>query len=78
LEENKNEKTITMEYWKDDGWFVGKLKEIPVVFSQGETLDELIVNINVVYQLMLEDDDEQSSIEKQFLEIEVGVWNKKI
>lgn len=43
---------FTLEYWKDDGWFVGKLKEVPGVFSQGETLDELEANINEAFSLM--------------------------
>jgi predicted RNase H-like HicB family nuclease len=34
-------RAFTLEYWKDDGWYVGKIKEIPGVFSQGETLEEL-------------------------------------
>ena len=32
---------FTLEYWTDEGWFVGKLREVPGVFSQGETLEEL-------------------------------------
>jgi hypothetical protein len=27
---------FTLEYWSDDGWYVGRLKEIPGVFSQGK------------------------------------------
>lgn len=34
------ERHFTLEYWMDDEWYVGKLKEVPCVFSQGETLDE--------------------------------------
>jgi predicted RNase H-like HicB family nuclease len=45
---------FTLEYWLDDGWFVGKLKEVPGVFSQGETLDELKINIEDAYRLMLQ------------------------
>ena len=45
---------FTLEYWTDDGWFVGKLKEIPGVFSQGETLDELKENIADAYRMMRE------------------------
>ena len=36
---------FTLEYWQDDSWFVGKLKEIPGVFSQGKTIEELKENI---------------------------------
>ena len=39
----------------DEGWYVGRLREVPGVFSQGETLDELIANVQEVYHLMLED-----------------------
>ena len=38
-------KHFTLEYWLDDEWYVGKLKEIPGVFSQGENLNELENNI---------------------------------
>lgn len=34
-------RAFTLEYWLDDGWYVGKLKEVPGIFSQGETLQEL-------------------------------------
>jgi predicted RNase H-like HicB family nuclease len=45
---------FTLEFWEDDGWFVGKLKEVPGVFSQGETLEELEENIADAYQLLSE------------------------
>jgi predicted RNase H-like HicB family nuclease len=51
---------FTLEYWQDDGWYVGKLKEIPGVFSQGETLEELEENIEDVYQLIIEDQPQTS------------------
>jgi len=44
---------FTLEYWMDDDWFVGKLKEIPGVFSQGKTLEELKENIIDAYRMML-------------------------
>jgi len=49
------EKHFTMEYWLDDGWYIGRLKEVPGVFSQGETLEDLQKNIREAYHLMLED-----------------------
>ena len=50
-------KCFTLEYWIDEGWYVGKLKEIPGVFSQGQTLEELEENIKDAYKLMLSDED---------------------
>ena len=32
---------LTLEYWEDEGWLVGRIVEVPGVFSQGETLDDL-------------------------------------
>jgi len=63
---------FTLEYWIEDDWYVGKLKEVPGVFSQGKTFDELKFNIAEVYQLMIEVDDEIEA-EKQQIEIEVEV-----
>ena len=49
------QRTFTLEYWMDDGWFVGRVREVPGVFSQGATLPELEENIQDAYELMLED-----------------------
>jgi predicted RNase H-like HicB family nuclease len=45
--------SITLEYWTDEGWFVGCLEGVPGVFSQGKTLDELRRNIREAYRLVL-------------------------
>jgi predicted RNase H-like HicB family nuclease len=45
---------FALEYWEDDGWLVGRLVEVPGVFSQGETLEELKENIKDAYQLMIQ------------------------
>jgi predicted RNase H-like HicB family nuclease len=45
-------RNFTLEYWLDDGWYVGRLHEFPGVISQGETLEELEENIRDAYQLM--------------------------
>ncbi len=47
---------FTLEYWTDDGWFVGRLVEVPSVFSQGETLDELRENIQDAYDVLITQD----------------------
>jgi predicted RNase H-like HicB family nuclease len=45
---------FTLEYWEDEEWFVGRLVEVPGVFSQGQTLEELKENITDAYNLMIE------------------------
>ena len=47
---------FTLEYWLDDKWYVGRLKEVPGVFSQGDTLNELESNIQEAYKLMVGDE----------------------
>lgn len=64
---------FTMEYWMDDGWYVGRLKEVPGVFSQGETLDELEKNIQEAYKLMMAEEDVSVSSESRTKEIGVEV-----
>lgn len=46
---------FTLDYWKDKNWYVGRLREVPGVFSQGKTLTELKENIQDVYALMIEE-----------------------
>lgn len=47
---------FTLEYWQDSGWHVGRLTEVPGVFSQGETLEKLEENIRDAYRMMVEAD----------------------
>ncbi|HAO20084.1 MAG TPA: HicB family protein [Desulfobacteraceae bacterium] len=63
---------FTLEYWTDDGWYVGRLSEIPGVFSQGETLEELQENITEAYQLMRESMTPVKSAMTKIMEIEVA------
>ena len=46
-----------MEYWKDGRWFVGRLPQVPGVFSQGATLIELEENLRDAYRMMLQEQD---------------------
>ncbi len=48
--------TFTLEYWRDEPWYVGQLLEVSGVFSQGETLQELEENIRDAYQLMMQEE----------------------
>ena len=47
---------FTLEYWIDEGWYVGRLKEVPGVFSQGESLEELQENVRDAYRLTVEEE----------------------
>lgn len=64
---------FTLEYWIDDSWYVGRLKEIPGVFSQGESLEELEHNIKEAYQLMMEDEEAAPHVKVHKKEVAVEV-----
>ncbi len=66
-------KQFTLEYWLDDGWYVGRLKEVPGVFSQGETLHELEENIRDAYQLMMGEEPIISRTDVQTKELALAV-----
>lgn len=57
----------------DDGWYVGKLKEVPGIFSQGESLEELEENIADAYRLVMEENKNEAPFSVQSKEIEVEV-----
>ena len=65
---------FTLEYWIDDDWFVGKLKEIPGIFSQGETLKELETNIQDAYKMILREEqiEPYPGIKQKSISLEVA------
>ena len=61
-----------LEYWKDGDWFVGRLPQVPGVFSQGTSVEELEENIRDAYRMMAEGAAERPmGIEVSTKEIEV-------
>ncbi|HXP84247.1 MAG TPA: type II toxin-antitoxin system HicB family antitoxin [Bryobacteraceae bacterium] len=60
-----------LEYWKDGKWFVGRLPDVPGVFSQGATLQELEENIRDAYRMMRAEQSPSSVTSSEFKEIEV-------
>ena len=65
---------LTLEYWEDDGWYVGRIVEVPGVMSQGETIDELKENIQDAYKLMLESEPDNSfPVQRNRIPFEVRV-----
>lgn len=47
---------LTLIYWKEDKFWLGKLLEHPEIMTQGETIEELEENIKDAYYLMVMDD----------------------
>jgi len=66
-------KQFTLEYWTDDGWYVGRLKEMPAVMSQGETLEELQEMIRDAYRLILDDAAEATFVPRERHEMAISL-----
>ena len=66
-------RAFTLEYWQDDGSYVGKLREVSGVFSQGESLQELEENIEDAYKLLMEEELPMNHPVSQMKEILVEV-----
>ena len=66
-------KQFTLEYWTDYGWFVGRIKEMPAVMSQGETLEKLQAMIRDAYQLTVEDAAESTFAPKERHEMAISL-----
>ena len=63
--------TFTLEYWVDEDWYVGRLKEVPGVFSQGETLADLKENLRDAYHMLKEDQQPPTGAPVQTDQIQV-------
>ncbi len=50
------EHRLTMVYWKEEKFWLGKLMEHPEIMTQGETLEELEENIKDAYRSIVMDD----------------------
>jgi predicted RNase H-like HicB family nuclease len=79
-------KSVYFEFWQDGEFFVGRLLEVPGVFSQGETFEELRENIQDAYDLMVTQrrSPAPDSAQQQLLELDVcsgkpsyGNWNRQ-
>ena len=64
---------FTLEYWQDGGFYVGRLLEVPAVFSQGETLEELQENIQDAYELMVTQERSPAPVAAQRQSVELDV-----
>jgi predicted RNase H-like HicB family nuclease len=47
---------LTMIYWKNQNFWLGKIQEYPEIMTQGETLEELEENLRDAYHEMILED----------------------
>jgi predicted RNase H-like HicB family nuclease len=49
-------KKITVIYWREDNFWLGKIEEHPEIMTQGYTKEELLENIRDAYRMMIYED----------------------
>lgn len=59
MEATKREFYVIIER-DEDGYYVGEVPQIKACYSQGETIDELLVNIKEVIELSLEEEGDEN------------------
>lgn len=59
---------LTIVISKGDDLFIGTIKEIPAVVSQGESVDEARANVIDALKLYLEDMQQENSFDNTVLE----------
>ena len=65
---------LQLEYWKDGKWFVGRLPQIPGVFSQGLTIQEMEENVLDAYRAMRQEQavfPVEGDVQKKEIEVPV-------
>ena len=55
---------MIMIYWKEEKFWLGKLKEHPEIMTQGRTLKELEENLRDAFEMMVLDDVPEKHREK--------------
>lgn len=65
VNEKKINKTMTMIYWEEDSFWLGKLLEHPEIMTQGLTLEELELNLRDAYLMMAMDEVPENYMAKQ-------------
>ena len=67
-------KQLMLDYWNEGGWFEGRLREVPDILSQGQTLDELEENLREDCADLL--DDREYAKRRGFSDLDpADIWN---
>jgi len=52
----------TLVYWNDEGSYVGRIREMPGIYSEAESLDKLVKNLQTAYQQIMKNQPEPKSL----------------
>lgn len=52
----------TLVYWSNEGRYVGKIREMPGIYSEAETLEQLVENLQITYQQLMTNQPEPKQL----------------
>ncbi|PKL51179.1 MAG: HicB family protein [Candidatus Riflebacteria bacterium HGW-Riflebacteria-2] len=55
-------RSYTLVYWSNEGLYVGKIREMPGIYGEAETLDKLVKNLQITYQQLMANQPEPKSL----------------
>lgn len=55
-------RSYTLVYWQENGLYVGKIREMPIIHSFADTLEELETSIQNSYQQIIKDLPQPTSL----------------
>ena len=55
-------RSYTLVYWSNEGRYVGKIREMPGVYSEAETLEALEANLQKTYRQLMTNQPEPKSL----------------
>ena len=55
-------RSYTLVYWSDEGRYIGKIREMPGVHSEAETLEALESNLQKTYRQLMTNQPEPKSL----------------
>lgn len=55
-------KSYTLVYWTENGHYVGKIREIPIIHGLADTLEELETKIQNSYRQLIKDLPQPASL----------------
>jgi predicted RNase H-like HicB family nuclease len=65
-------KQFILEYWIEEGWHVGRLREVPGVQSRGKSLPELVANVKQAYRSLMAGEDPPPNQSICRMHVEIG------
>lgn len=55
-------RSYTLVYWNNEGHYVGKIREMPGIYDEAKTIEELVEKLQITYQKVMTSQPEPKSL----------------